>query len=214
MAKSIGSPYFHKSVAQAASTVISVKCSQCGNEAKFYFAIGVAIHKKDIPYFQKYKNFVCEKLSSVQLGGGNGYYAYFFPHLLESKVSSIKKLPAGYDPTQWEVSPQNFNFYFLSDIGKHKRLGTLVCSHCHYRAKHTLVWPQNAFFQWKIKKGNVLWAMDRKDAIALRNFIAEKNRLPNPKFDFLLPKAFKKKSVRDDIIKKIDRTLASTKENI
>lgn len=55
--------------------------------------------------------------------------------------------------------------------------GIRWCNHCVGRAKHTLVWPSDAFFAFELREG-VLWAWTEEHAKVLADYIGSKDRKP------------------------------------
>ena len=53
--------------------------------------------------------------------------------------------------------------------------GVVQCSSCHANKKHTLAWPDDAYWQWEIR-GQVLWAWDKSHAERILNFVTATTR--------------------------------------
>lgn len=158
----------------------------------FFCGIENKIAKADIPLFEKHRSF------SVTAMGPVLYRAVYFPKLYELNASYLQSSPDGQPVSKWLSSIVDSN------------AGTAICEHCLLRKKHMLRWPEDAFFQWTIKGGNVLWAWSREHAIALRDHILSKDRRMRTRTFFSLPADFKKKSVRELVCKKINATLESS----
>lgn len=95
-----------------------------------------------------------------------------------------------------------------------RRQGILRCPACGLDAAHTLVWPDNAYFQWPIR-GGTLWAWDAGHARVLLAYLGSRDRDPAqfPGYELSLeklPKAAITAKARERIVKKIAATLAET----
>ncbi|OGT44606.1 MAG: hypothetical protein A3E82_04715 [Gammaproteobacteria bacterium RIFCSPHIGHO2_12_FULL_38_11] len=171
--------------------ILAIICPTCAKQAIFISGISKKICKKDIPLFEKHPSFgLC---FSVPTTVGVDYYAVYFPGLHEPDASYLSAAPDDQPTSRWTGNESIDN-------------GTAICDHCLLRKKHFLRWPTDAFFQWKIRHGKVLWAWNREHAVELRDYILSKNRTRTPT-SFSLPADFKKKSVRDLICKKINASL-------
>lgn len=89
--------------------------------------------------------------------------------------------------------------------------GVVKCSRCHFLARHTLKWPQDAFYRWEIR-GNTLWAFNVEHARVLREFLAGKDRdiTRHPEYArnlMKIPGEFLSAKLRDRIEAAIDGTL-------
>jgi hypothetical protein len=91
--------------------------------------------------------------------------------------------------------------------------GLVQCPHCHVNRKHTLQWPEEAYWQWPIR-GERLWACDRSHAEAILAFIESDHR-PSRKGSLLrrLPARFLTAKVRDLVVRKLRQSLAGQDEN-
>jgi len=93
--------------------------------------------------------------------------------------------------------------------------GITQCSCCHEARVHDMHWPEDAFWRWEIR-GRVLWAFSREHAQVLREFISRSHRKPadfGVEFaGFLanLPAEFLHAQVRDEIVKRIEKSLATS----
>lgn len=61
--------------------------------------------------------------------------------------------------------------------GEHVDQGSCLCDACGYRRPHRARWPDDAYYQIE-HKGQVLWAADRRAAVALADFVAATDRTP------------------------------------
>jgi hypothetical protein len=90
--------------------------------------------------------------------------------------------------------------------------GVCTCGSCGYRAKHQLQWPEDAFYATEIR-GQLLWAWNRTQVVALRAYIASTDRtytgIARDHFWFLryVPKHFLEVKHRAEALKKLDRLL-------
>lgn len=183
--------------------VLAVKCPKCGGPAEFEFATIVQIsERKDIPYFQDSKHFDYHKFRDSS--GQNWHGAVYFP-AVHGSLEAIKDLPEEYDPKAWAHS----KFWRSKHITD---WGSLRCSKCSHGSRHHLDWPDDA---WYIitHKGQPLWAFNRDSAVEVRDFIASTDRQLNDyewsKLLLKIPTTFKTKNNRDDIVKKLNKLLAS-----
>jgi predicted RNA-binding Zn-ribbon protein involved in translation (DUF1610 family) len=93
-----------------------------------------------------------------------------------------------------------------------RRQGTVRCPACGLDAAHRLTWPDDAFFQWRIRN-STLWAWSADHARVLLAYIGSLQRDPDqfPGYEVSLrqlPKAALAAHARDRVIKLIARTLA------
>jgi hypothetical protein len=113
-------------------------------------------------------------------------------------------LPGGYSPEDWDHSPYLYRSHGLD-------IGSVTCQSCGYRKKHSLNWPDEAYFQIDYK-GKVLWAFDRESATVLRDYVRSETRQRDGKWKaFLLhiPSHFLKKKAREEVSKKPGKLLLS-----
>jgi len=187
---------------------LDIKCPSCSNQALFEFAEVVRIQlKKDVPFFQQSDIF---KYALLKDGCGHKWHgAIYFANLHGGSTDAITNLPENYAPEDWAHSKHFMtnHSYCLGD------LGAFSCSNCHTRKPYELKWPDDAYYSISYK-GNLLWAFNRESAVDLRDYIASNQRkIEGFKWaSFLLhiPSVFKKQNARTDIVKKINKTLAST----
>ena len=88
--------------------------------------------------------------------------------------------------------------------------GAYRCVVCNDTGGRPLAWPADAYHQWEMD-GNLLWAVSRDHALAIREFIASGVRKPSGDFSPLLkqiPRAFLKPEAREAILKRIDASCA------
>jgi hypothetical protein len=89
--------------------------------------------------------------------------------------------------------------------------GVANCLHCGCRRKHRLSWPGDAFYAVSFR-GVTLWAWNRQHLVALREFIASKERdAPRHRAwgiaQARLPRPFVDAKNRDKAVARIDRVL-------
>lgn len=123
-----------------------------------------------------------------------------------------------------ERFPMQFPWIPPSDSNRHHRHGPdtsgngypvlshglIRCPSCHLNRKHHLDWPQEAFWQWEIR-GKSLWAWDRMHALKLLEQIESKQRRhTNASSLYRIPSFFLEAKVRDQLTKKMRKTLHNT----
>jgi len=183
--------------------LVDVKCPHCSGYAVFEFSEIVKINeKKDVPFFQNNDVF---DYQFFQGHAGQRWHGAVYNALLHGgSTSAIRDLPDGYTPSDWD-HPK----YLTRD----HRLdwGAFRCSNCHSCEKHTLQWPDDAYFSIEYKTQQ-LWAFHRESFLDLRDFIESKDReIKQYKWNsFLLhiPTIFKKQAARESVVKKMNKLLA------
>jgi len=184
--------------------VLTIACPSCQSEARFEFATIVTIRlRRDIPYFQKSRDFEYVKLRSH---GGYTNVAVYFHGLGRRALDVISDLPSGYSPEKWKHSQ-----YLLRSHGSD--LGSAVCQNCDCRRKHGLEWPRDAHFQISYRS-SVLWAFDRRHALEILDFIKSEKRAPS-KYEFSrsmrkLPAHFLSNKARGTVSKRLEELLRQT----
>lgn len=89
------------------------------------------------------------------------------------------------------------------------------CLRCRDTRVYDMRWPQDAFWRWEIR-GSVLWAFSREHAVVLREYISRLHREPSDLgveftgFLARLPSEFLRAKVRDEIVRMIDESLATS----
>ena len=107
-------------------------------------------------------------------------------------------------------SPENARRLFgqIRDIW-----GVCSCPACTFRAKHLLDWPSDAYYTTNVR-GQALWAWTREEVVALRDFIASRDRkylgTARQHFWFLrhVPNHFIEVKHRTEVLKKLERLLS------
>ena len=146
---------------------LAITCPDCKAEAAFEFAEYVRIKTKaDLKWFEASDTFDCLKVRNSD--GQFVHVAAYYHKLKSNSMPSVEDLPPGYDISNWNLRKYRFS-------SSHGRDGTIVCERCGIRRKHTLNWPEEAFFQIDYK-GNVLWAFDRQSTAELIDYIGSSHR--------------------------------------
>lgn len=182
---------------------VDIKCPVCGKHALFEFAEVVRISlNKDIPFFEKSTLF--EYRQFEDFCGQKWHGAVYYANLHGGSTKPIQELPEWYTAENW-----NHSKYLTRSHGTD--LGATLCYHCQARQPYILKWPDDAFYLISIKN-NLLWAFNRESAVALKDYIAssERKKTNHRWAGFLLhiPTTFKRKNVRADIVKKINKLLS------
>jgi sarcosine oxidase delta subunit len=181
---------------------VDVRCPSCAAHARFEFAEAVRISRKaDVPFFEQSRFFDYEFVERRE--HGQSYHAAIFcAGIHGTDTLAIKRLPDGYDASQW-----NHSRYAVRSHSTTR--GAVVCPACGLRRRHDLMWPTDAWFQCEVR-GDVLWAFHRESTIALRDFVASKKRKRSRWSSFLLhvPTVFLTANVRDEVVAKLDGLLA------
>lgn len=183
--------------------VLAVTCPGCAKEAFFEFPARVKIRlRKDIPYFESSKYFEYRKTSDHD--GTNINLAFYFHKLHGHSFPQISDLPEGYEMSDWSRSNYGYRQYGNDE-------GTIFCIGCGLRRKHTLSWPQDAYFQITYK-GKVLWSYDRRHTAELLDYIASKDReradYKYRAFLLTVPSYFQTKAARHEIVKRLSAKLS------
>lgn len=184
--------------------VVDVRCPDCTGPATFEFAEVARIRlRQDVPFFKKHPLFE-HALVDSRNAEGRWHAAIFFPGLHVRDTSALRDLPDGYSPSDWDHSKYSYRTHGLD-------VGTVVCSKCPLRRRHTLRWPEDARFQLGYR-GQTLWAFNRDSAVALREFVASDDRKATKWASFLLhvPKEFLAAKARSEVVKQLDRILSPT----
>ncbi|MDH5433005.1 MAG: hypothetical protein OEY19_03605 [Gammaproteobacteria bacterium] len=181
---------------------VDILCPQCNELAVFEFAELVRIKlKKDIPFFQDSDLFEYHTFSDSC--GHKWHAAIYFAGLHGSSVNAISDLPENYKPDHWAHSK------YLTRSNE-TYLGSYACPACKTNNKHTLQWPEDAYYSIE-HKGKVLWAFNRESATDLYDFLNGSTRkVDNFKWQhFLLhiPTVFKTAKARDSVVKKLAKLL-------
>lgn len=180
---------------------VSIRCPNCGCLAEYEFAEVVRIKlTADVEYFQRNDAFEYQQFEDSN--GSRWHGAVFYHGLRGSTLSVIRDLPEGYSPEDW-----GHNGYLLRNHGLD--IGSVTCHSCGCRKKHSLNWPDEAYFQIDYK-GKVLWAFDRESATVLLDHIRSGIRQRDRKWKaFLLhvPSHFLKWKARDEVSSKLVKLL-------
>ena len=181
---------------------VNIKCPSCSRCAQFEFAAIQRIqHKEDIDFFKNHHTFEYKRFQD-----SCGHYwhgAIYYEGLHGLPTTAIHNLPKGYEPSSWSHS-KSFCGYPRIDIG------SVRCNFCHLRKKHTLQWPQEAYFQVSYKN-QILWAFNIESTNELHDYLLSKSR-DRSKYQwrsFLLhiPTLFKTYKARETITKQFSKLL-------
>lgn len=184
---------------------VDVKCPRCAARAEFEFAEVHRIElKKDVPFFRDSPLF---EYRMFQDSCGHYWHgAIFYAGLHGDPQSALHELPAGYEPRDWSHSKY---LYRSGDLD----LGSVRCEHCHLRAKHTLRWPEDAYFSLSYRN-QVLWAFHRESASDLRDYLLstsrEVSRYRWSSFLLHVPTVFKTHKARAAVTRHLLSLLAGT----
>jgi hypothetical protein len=90
-------------------------------------------------------------------------------------------------------------------------MGVVRCSSCALIDRHDLSWPEDAYWKWDVAD-STLWAWTRAHATAIRSYVAQALREAStfPEWEQSLrhlPKQFLAAKARDEVVRKIDRSL-------
>lgn len=182
---------------------VDVKCPHCGRRAEFEFAEVCRIERKtDIAFFKSSATFEYR-----QFQDSCGHYwhgALYFAGLHGDPCVAIHDLPAGYKPGDWSHSKYMYRSNGLD-------VGSVRCEHCHFRAKHDLVWPDDAYFSISYRN-SVLWAFNRDSASVLNDYLVSKSREISrfrwASFLLHIPTVFKTRGARAAVSRQLLRLLA------
>ena len=176
---------------------ISICCPDCGSAAEYAFATLARIqHRAEVEFFQNSDAF--EYRLFEDSCGSRWHGALFYPGLSAKPLGAMTDLPEGYRPDDWHR-------------GHGLDIRSVVCHACGCRRKHSLKWPDEAYFQIDYK-GKVLWAFDRETALVLLDYVRSESRQRDGKWKaFLLhiPSHFLRKKAREDVSKKLSKLLLS-----
>ncbi|MEQ9627217.1 MAG: hypothetical protein RLO02_03405 [Roseitalea porphyridii] len=182
---------------------VSIRCPDCGALAEYEFAEVVRIRlAADVEYFQRSDAFEYQLFED---SNGSRWHGAVFYHGLRGSVSNaIRDLPEGYSPEDWNHSPYLYRSHGLD-------IGSVTCPACGCRKRHSLSWPDEAYFQIAYK-GKALWAFDRESTRVLLDYVRSDTRQRDRKWKaFLLhiPSHFLTKKARDEVSKKLGKLLLS-----
>ncbi len=183
---------------------VDVKCPRCGQRAEFEFAEVCRIElKKDLEFF---KNSPLFEYRQFQDSCGHFWHgALYYPGLHGNAQAAIHDLPPGYEPSNWAHSK-----YLYRSHGQD--IGSIRCEYCHLRTKHSLKWPDDAYFSVS-HKNHILWAFHRESANDLKDYLLSKSREVSryrwSSFLLHVPTVFKTHKAREAVSKQLLRLLAS-----
>ncbi len=182
---------------------VEMACPSCGGLSIFEFAEIVKIGlKKDVPFFEESKLFEYEMFKDSC--GHKWHGAIYYPGLHGGTVNAIRDLPEGYEPDCWSHSVYLYRGHGLD-------VGSVRCTECMLIRKHTLTWPEEAYYSITFKSSH-LWAFNRESIIDLRDYIASNERNVDSfrwrNFLLHIPTVFKKQNARDYVVKKINDLLS------
>jgi sarcosine oxidase delta subunit len=181
---------------------LDVVCPVCLHRAEFEFAEVVRIKlKSDVEFFQKSSMF---EYQEFQDSCGHAWHgALYFQGLHGSPCKAIHELPVGYSAEAWEHSR-----YLRSHSDW--RVGSMRCAYCGARGKHTLNWPEDAYFSIALR-GHVLWAFHRESTIELVQYVLSTERDISryrwPSFLLHVPSVFKVRKAREAVVKQLSKLL-------
>lgn len=164
----------------------AVKCPRCGNEAAWKTACGDAPIELDQAELKR---------AGLELDP-DGQYVWFFPRIVPP--GTIKYSERG--------EPNVYRGYGCNN------LGVVFCSACVMPRPMRLDWPSCAFYAITIKR-TTIFAQDRLDFLALRAFLAAKQRRQlyrdglAPWFVRYLPRGAIASKNREAILRAIDTCL-------
>lgn len=163
---------------------IDIRCPDCGELAKF---------EEPFEFFSKNAVRPDETRPMHQWGGWI---------VLERFPSQVKwKAPSGSSQYLRGGGDRGNGGYPLHTNG------LVQCSHCHSNRKHKLNWPNDAYYQWKIR-GELLWAWDKEHAQIILNFVKKSIRPSRRSFSLkYIPSHFLSAKVRDLVVKKMERSV-------
>lgn len=182
--------------------VLDVRCPTCRNPAAFEFAEIVRIQRRDdVRYFQDSSWFEYRMFDGGVQGRWHG--AVYYALLHGPPESTIRNLPPGYSPADWQHSPYLYRSHGTDE-------GAVACNVCGLRARHGLDWPNDAWFQIEYR-GQVLWAFHRESAEELRKYIASEDRSREgyrwALFLRHIPTPFLTAKAREAVVQRLDRLL-------
>lgn len=182
--------------------ILALTCPNCAKEAFFEFPSCVKISlRKDIPYFESSEYFEYRKVPDHD--GTSVNLAFYFHKLHGHGFPHITDLPEGYEISDWGHTNYHYRQYGNSD-------GTVFCISCGLRRKHTMSWPDEAYFQITYK-GKVLWSYDRRHTAELLDYIGSKDReradYKYRAFLLTIPSYFQARSARAEITKRLSAKL-------
>jgi hypothetical protein len=179
---------------------IAIRCPSCDREAAFEF--GELAYVDDREAREKLaKNPACDMFVATGWANNKRTVAVHYPLLDPLRTVELRgqSLRVGTWPdysASGRFGPQN--------------LGAILCPACGRRARHTLRWPEDAYYACTIKDQR-LWAWTREQCFILKDYIAsgDRDRHGRGAFPFLLhvPAVFLKAKVRDQVVKKLGRLL-------
>lgn len=178
--------------------VLDVICPDCRGPARFEFATGIPVDRKDRDWFRRSRAFEMRKVERHD--GARHVVAMHYRGLRGPSLDVISDMPAAHSPADWHHSR-----YHVRTTTAHE--GTVTCSACALRRKHRLDWPRDAWFQIEYR-GRVLWAFDRDMALRLLSHIQGKMR-PSPDAQLLkVPAHFRTAKARNEVARRLRARLA------
>jgi hypothetical protein len=187
--------------------IISIKCPSCESHATFQKSVGIANPKKiDREYFDKSKHFS----AFYTKHHGRFQYNVWYDTGLGKNIDNVSDLPDGY--TASDFKPSRYSW----PLRKFSR-GVIACNHCTLRRRANINWPEQAYFsvEYKNKK---LWAFNREMAQAILEYLKDPSRKKfsqssknQTAYGWLnnLPTVFQTKKATPQVIKKLEKLLAS-----
>ena len=165
-------------------TPIDISCPSCAGKAAFlepfeFHAADFDIGNETRPYHR----------------WGGWYVVELFPNQISWKA------PTGSSQYLRGGGADNGSGYPLMHYG------VVRCDGCHSSQTKKLDWPGDAYWKWEIR-GELLWAWDRKQAEAIRDYIASKRRPSRfgPALRYV-PSHFLSAKSRDAALKAMNATL-------
>ncbi len=179
---------------------VDIKCPSCRQRAQFEFAAIQRIrNKEDVEYFKNNQSFEYKRFQD-----SCGHYwhgAIYYEGLHGHPLSAIHELPTGYDAAYWSHSKSAYT-------SKELNIGSVNCNFCSIRRKHSLQWPEEAYFQISYKN-HILWAYNTESTNELNDYLISKSR-DRSKYNwryFLMhiPTVFKTQKAREPISKQLSK---------
>lgn len=181
---------------------INITCPSCRGRAIFRFAHILRLDRKaDVSLFEKdYFEFRYFNERHAKKWPG----ILFFPKQLSGR-NWQKKLPEKYQ------KQRTIPHMAKNACTDGTSLGLVSCHKCFSESKHTLDWPNDAYYAIE-HKGNLLWAYDKEMMIEIKDYIQTTVRGNLFAIESIiirhLPTVFKLVRNRDAIVKKINKLIA------
>lgn len=183
--------------------LVDVACPECGGAALFEFAEVLGIHRRDgFPDSRESSRFEDWILDHGPQRRWHG--AFYYSLLHGPPEAALRKLPAGYGPSNWKHS-HDLNRSHGTDAGQVRFGG------CGLRTGHRLEWPKDASSRVD-HCSHVLWAFQRESGGELRSHIASRDRAREGyQWDSFLrhiPTTFLRAKARNAVVNRLDWILS------